>query len=92
MTKYPSVAKRAQYEIDTVIGTDRLPGFADRDSLPYLNALVKEVLRWNSVVPTGKDLCLLERPPPSLTCFLKPFPTVSYRTMYMKVTSYRKDL
>lgn len=53
MAKYPEVAKRAQEEIDAVVGTDRLPGFADRENLPYANALVKEVLRWNTVVPTA---------------------------------------
>ncbi|KAH6915204.1 cytochrome P450 [Coprinopsis sp. MPI-PUGE-AT-0042] len=53
MTKYPEVARKAQREIDAVVGSDRLPGFADRDHLPYLNALVKEVLRWNAVVPTA---------------------------------------
>ncbi|TFK29251.1 cytochrome P450 [Coprinopsis marcescibilis] len=50
---HPDVAKKAQREIDTVVGTDRLPAFSDRENLPYLNALVKEVLRWNSVVPTA---------------------------------------
>ncbi|EAU84306.1 cytochrome P450 [Coprinopsis cinerea okayama7 len=35
MTMFPHVAKRAQQEIDAVIGTDRLPGFADRERLPF---------------------------------------------------------
>jgi len=53
MTLHPEVAKKAQAEIDHVVGNDRLPTFADRDQLPYVEALVKEVFRWNSVVPTG---------------------------------------
>ncbi|KAG2144265.1 cytochrome P450 [Suillus clintonianus] len=53
MTLFPHVQKKAQAEIDTVVGTDRLPSFADRDSLPYTAALVKEVLRWNVVAPTA---------------------------------------
>ncbi|KAG1855197.1 cytochrome P450 [Suillus subalutaceus] len=53
MTLFPDVQKKAQAEIDAVVGPDRLPTFADRDSLPYAEALVKEVLRWNVVVPTG---------------------------------------
>jgi hypothetical protein len=53
MTLFPQVAKRARAELDNVIGTDRLPTFEDRDSLPYINALVKEVFRWYTVVPTG---------------------------------------
>jgi cytochrome P450 len=34
-----------------VLGSNRLPQFQDRDNLPYINALVKEVLRWHPVVP-----------------------------------------
>jgi cytochrome P450 len=52
MTLFPDVQKKAQAEIDAVVGPDRLPSFADRDSLPYTEALVKEVLRWNAVIPT----------------------------------------
>jgi hypothetical protein len=55
MTLHPEVAKKAQEEIDAVIGNDRLPTFADREHLPYVDALSKEVLRWNSVVPTGQS-------------------------------------
>ncbi|KAG1727505.1 cytochrome P450 [Suillus lakei] len=53
MTLFPDVQKKAQAEIDAIIGTDRLPSFADRDSLPYIEALVKELLRWNAVGPTA---------------------------------------
>jgi hypothetical protein len=53
MTLFPDVQKKAQAEIDAVVGPDRLPSFVDRDSLPYIDALVKEVLRWNVVAPTG---------------------------------------
>ncbi|KAF5371382.1 hypothetical protein D9615_009698 [Tricholomella constricta] len=53
MTLHPGVLEKAQQEIDTVIGNDRLPTLADRPQLPYINALVTEVLRWNSVAPTG---------------------------------------
>ena len=56
MTLFPDVQKRAHAEINTVIGPDRLLSFADRDSLPYIEALVKEVHRWNAVVPTCKFL------------------------------------
>lgn len=56
MTCYPEVQKKAQLEIDAVIGNDRLPTAADRDSLPYIHALCLEVYRWNPVGPLGKDL------------------------------------
>lgn len=39
MTLYPEVQKKAQEELDRVVGHERLPEFQDRDNLPYLNAL-----------------------------------------------------
>ena len=56
MILYPDVAKKAQAELDAVVGQDRLPNFADRERLPYINALVLEVIRWHSVVPNGNLL------------------------------------
>ncbi|KDQ54080.1 hypothetical protein JAAARDRAFT_410464 [Jaapia argillacea MUCL 33604] len=53
LTLFPEVRKRAQDEIDKVVGNDRLPSLDDRDDLPYLEALVKEVFRWNPVAPLG---------------------------------------
>ena len=43
----------AQEELDRVIGENRLPSFQDRENLPYVNALIKEVLRWESIAPLG---------------------------------------
>ncbi|RPD69160.1 CyP450 monooxygenase [Lentinus tigrinus ALCF2SS1-7] len=51
MASNPDVQKKAQEELDAVIGPARLPEFSDQDSLPYINALIKELLRWRSVVP-----------------------------------------
>jgi len=53
MITHPDVQRRAQEELDRVIGRDRLPDFEDKESLPYMNALYKEVLRWHPVVPLG---------------------------------------
>ncbi|KEP48465.1 O-methylsterigmatocystin oxidoreductase [Rhizoctonia solani 123E] len=50
---YPEVKKLAQKEIDEVLGKDRLPTFADRASLPYVEALYKEVMRWQPIAPIG---------------------------------------
>ena len=55
MALYPDVQKKAQAEIDSVIGPNRLPDFHDRSSLPYLNAVIKELSRWNLVVPFGRS-------------------------------------
>ena len=51
MALYPEVQKKAQAEIDAVVGPNRLPDFHDRPSLPYINAVIKESSRWNLVVP-----------------------------------------
>ena len=53
MALYPEVQKKAQAEIDTVLGPHRLPDFEDRPSLPYINAIVKESMRWHLVAPLG---------------------------------------
>ena len=51
MALSPEVQKRAQAELDTVIGANRLPLLSDRDSLPYVEALVMEINRWNPIAP-----------------------------------------
>jgi Cytochrome P450 len=45
MLHYPDVYRKAQEEIDRVIGNERFPDLTDRDSLPYLEALVTELYR-----------------------------------------------
>lgn len=49
----PAVQKRAQAEIDVVVGRGRLPDFGDYENLPYVNAICMEVKRWHPVVPLG---------------------------------------
>lgn len=49
----PHVQKRAQAELDLVVGRDRLPTFDDRPRLPYIEAICREVLRWHMVAPLG---------------------------------------
>ena len=47
----PDVMEQAQKELDTVVGTDRLVQESDIPSLPYLQAITKEVFRMHPVVP-----------------------------------------
>ena len=54
MALYPEVQKKAQAEIDIVVGPNRLPDFHDRPSLSYIDAVVKELTRWNVVTPLGR--------------------------------------
>lgn len=53
MMLYPDVQRKAQAEIDCVLGERTLPAVADRAKLPYINAMVKESLRWHTVAPLG---------------------------------------
>lgn len=56
MASYTAVQAKAQAELDTVVGPDRLPEFSDRSNLPYVNAIISELLRWQPVVPLGTSL------------------------------------
>ncbi|KAF7980673.1 hypothetical protein HWV62_37101 [Athelia sp. TMB] len=51
MVKYPEVQEKAQQELDTVLGPNQIPSFADKESLPYLSAIVTECLRWKVLLP-----------------------------------------
>ena len=50
---FPEVRKRAQAELDAVVGRDRLPTFDDRSRLPYIEAICRELLRWQMVAALG---------------------------------------
>ncbi len=51
MSLYPDVQKRAQAQLDAVVGPHRLPSHEDKEALPYISAIVKEALRWHVVLP-----------------------------------------
>ncbi|KAF8503337.1 cytochrome P450 [Russula emetica] len=53
MIAHPEMQKRAQDELDAVVGRDRIPAFSDAPNLPYIQALVKESLRWRPPLPLG---------------------------------------
>ncbi|KAH9990138.1 cytochrome P450 [Xylariaceae sp. FL0662B] len=52
MLHYPDWQKKLQDEIDTVC-EGKCPEWDDRENLPLLRAVVKEVIRWRPPVPTG---------------------------------------
>ncbi|KAH7929991.1 cytochrome P450 [Leucogyrophana mollusca] len=60
MVLYPEVQQRAQMLIDSVVGSDRLPNFDDRSSMPYVDAILRETLRWNPTFPLGLPHALME--------------------------------
>jgi cytochrome P450 len=64
MIVFPEVQKKAQEEIDRVIGSSRVPVSADRENLPYCEAIMLETHRWHQVLPmclphssTEEDVC-----------------------------------
>lgn len=57
MITNPEIQKRAQAELDAVVGRSRVPTFSDASSLPYVHAIVKEVLRWRPPLPLSIPHC-----------------------------------
>ncbi|KAG6817816.1 hypothetical protein H0H87_003224 [Tephrocybe sp. NHM501043] len=53
MILHPDVQKCARDELDSVVGPKRLPNFDDRPRLPYLEAVLKEVMRWHTTGRIG---------------------------------------
>ena len=51
MTLNPHVQRKAHAELEAIVGNGRLPSYSDRSSLPYIEAIVKEIFRWRPAVP-----------------------------------------
>ena len=54
MVLYPHVQLKAQEELDRTLPPGELPDFSYESSLPYVSAVVKEILRWKPVTPIGE--------------------------------------
>ena len=55
MVHHPEVMKKAQMQLDEVVGQKRLPTFDDQDRLPYIGCILRETLRWGTPVPLCKS-------------------------------------
>ena len=51
MALHPDVQARARAELDAIVGPHRLPDYSDREQLVYINAIMKESLRWHNTFP-----------------------------------------
>lgn len=60
MIKFPDVQKKAQQQIDTIIGEDRSPLWSDYPDLTYVAMIVKETMRWRPVTPLAFPHALRE--------------------------------
>lgn len=74
---HPEVQKKAQKELDEVVGVNRIPTFEDRDHLPYMNAIFKEAARWQTVTPLGSPFSSVRGVPYNN----RPIPGNSRRTL-----------
>ena len=54
MCTHPHIQLAAQAELDSIIGSERLSSVCDRAQLPYIDTLVKELLRWAPIAPLGE--------------------------------------
>lgn len=90
MTLHPDVQKKAQAEIDAVCGRDRLPHYGDREHLPYLHAVIKEVIRTHPAVPAGEFQRTTPDARGSHAHCSQAFRIPQPRTMSMTVTLYQK--
>ncbi|GJJ11904.1 hypothetical protein Clacol_006142 [Clathrus columnatus] len=53
MALHPDIQEKAQKQLDDIVGRERMPNLNDFDKLPYVQALVKEILRWRGFAPFG---------------------------------------
>ncbi|KAM6219185.1 cytochrome P450 2J2-like isoform 1-T1 [Rhynchocyon petersi] len=51
MAMNPEIQEKVQAEIDRVIGHSKLPSIANRDHMPYTNAVIHEVQRMGNILP-----------------------------------------
>jgi len=51
MALYPDIQTRIRTELDRIVGCGELPTVDVRSHLPYVNAVIKETMRWNPMAP-----------------------------------------
>ena len=53
MILFPDVQENTHEELDTMLGKGVVPTFTDRERLPYLQAVIYELMRWHTIFPSG---------------------------------------
>ena len=54
MLLYPDIQARARHELEAALGAYHLPSFEDFGSVPYIDALIRELLRWQPIIRLSK--------------------------------------
>ena len=54
MTMFSNVRKKAQEELSQILGDGILPTMNDCRRLPYIDAVIKETIRWGVLAPLGE--------------------------------------
>ncbi|KAK7793940.1 hypothetical protein R5R35_007703 [Gryllus longicercus] len=57
---HPEVLRRCQKELDEVVGQCRLPTLDDRPNMPFIEATLRETMRFNTLLPMGLPHLALE--------------------------------
>ena len=60
MALFPGVQRKAQDELDRVVGRDRLPKFSDLADMTYIRAVAMETMRWMPPFPMGVPHVVME--------------------------------
>ncbi|KAF9786299.1 cytochrome P450 [Thelephora terrestris] len=98
VTMHPEVVHLAQRELDEVLGGERLPDFSDKPRLPYISAVIKEVLRWKPPNPLGTPHRLMEDDvyegwfiPAGATVFDNPWAVFHNESLYPDAHAFKPD-
>ncbi|KAJ7182865.1 cytochrome P450 [Mycena crocata] len=51
LTVYPEAQKKAQQEMDRIVGDHRMPNLDDLEHMPYIRAMIREAHRFRPVAP-----------------------------------------
>ncbi|KAK3041051.1 hypothetical protein RJ639_026848 [Escallonia herrerae] len=85
MMKKPDVMKKAQHELDTVVGKDNMVEESDTHRLPYLNSVMKEALRLHPALPLLVPHC------PSETCTIGSYTIPKGARVFVNVWAIHRD-